>query len=413
MTPRRTAYVRHVRTASGIALCAVATAWGCDSLLTRPSLYGTVHVSVARRNGDPIPGAGLTLYTGQRPMGYAATDSAGVYDFVDVPEGGVYGVLAYPPAGYVRLEELVGGAATDVAQNLVPVAGQSVGVHFSFFKKGLGTLVAQVTEPSGTPIANIPLTLYTGLGPLRAAVTAADGQFTFDALPLGNYGVFATTPAAYLDSAEKALANLDAILIEDGSRETAAFRFTPCNGTIAVTVRDDAGLPVPGAQITLYDATRVLDQSPTNTDGTRLYQKLGCAVYGVRVRPPPGWLAPEARGVSYTDALWIHRGGSLAAVLTLQTCQATLRLRVEDQAGVPVPNARVVIYTADSLYRDVNTPANGQIVAEKLPCDREYGTRVVPPDGFTVAEAFGSSYYDGIRFTNGAIVDRVFRLTRR
>ena len=43
----------------------------CDSLLTKPSLYGTVDVQVRRRNGDVIPGAQIELYRSDRPMAYA------------------------------------------------------------------------------------------------------------------------------------------------------------------------------------------------------------------------------------------------------------------------------------------------------------------------------------------------------
>src|SRR5262249_30097209 len=63
------------------ALVLAATA--CDRWLTSPSLYNTVTVVVTTRGGSPIPGAALTLYTGQRPMGYASTGADGRYVFQD------------------------------------------------------------------------------------------------------------------------------------------------------------------------------------------------------------------------------------------------------------------------------------------------------------------------------------------
>ena len=116
MTRVRTSFLRKGATAL-LALGACAL-WACDALLTRPSLYATVTATVARRDGTPIPNASLTLYTGQRPMGYAVTDTLGRYTFVDVPEG-LYGLRADPPSGYVRLETLLSTTApSEVVQNI-------------------------------------------------------------------------------------------------------------------------------------------------------------------------------------------------------------------------------------------------------------------------------------------------------
>src|SRR4051812_47976035 len=107
----------------------------CDSWLTKPSLYNTVQVVATRRNGDPVPGVPVVLYTGQRPMGYGVTDSTGHFTFTRVPQG-LYGVLASIPAGYDVTENLIGGPSSTSATDLRVADDTLSPVRFSFLKKG-------------------------------------------------------------------------------------------------------------------------------------------------------------------------------------------------------------------------------------------------------------------------------------
>ena len=50
--------MRTVRAGAALLFTVVA---GCESLLTRPGLYGTVTVTAARRSGEPIAGAPRVL----------------------------------------------------------------------------------------------------------------------------------------------------------------------------------------------------------------------------------------------------------------------------------------------------------------------------------------------------------------
>src|SRR4051812_23270607 len=59
----------------------------CDYMLTRPSLYSSVPVSVTLVNGDPVAGVHLELYTGFRPMDFGATGTDGRHTFEHVPLG--------------------------------------------------------------------------------------------------------------------------------------------------------------------------------------------------------------------------------------------------------------------------------------------------------------------------------------
>lgn len=398
----------------GLAVGVLALGTACDALVTRPSLYGNVAVAVVRRNGDAIPGTRLILYTGQRHMGYGVTDAAGHYAFTNVPEG-AYGVRATPPSGYVRIDSLVPVAPMDWVDKLSVNPGLATDVRLGFLKYGNGSVTVEITEPGGKPVAEVPLFLYGAMGIVRSANSDAMGRLAFDSIPLGNYGVFARRPAAYIDIGEDPLVFRDGLLIEEGSRERVTMTFEKCSGSVRVTVMDDTARPVPGAPLTLYDAMGILAEDSTGAGGTTTFPAPGCGNLGVRVRPPIGWTVTEGPGTSFVDGLFVRRGSALTATLRLQfvTCRATLRIAVNDDHGAAVGGARLVLYIANVVYRDLLSPASGQVIFDDIPCDREYGVMIFPPSAFTVAEGRGSSFFDGLRFADGSVVDRAFILVRR
>jgi hypothetical protein len=411
MTRFRTSFLRSGATALlGLGGCAL---WACDALITRPSLYATVTATVARRDGTPIPNAALTLYTGQRPMGYAVTDTLGRYTFVNVPEG-LYGVRAEPPSGYARLETLLSTTApSEVVQNIRVMAQARDSARFTFLKVGPGTVTAEVKEPDGSGVPDIALVLYGAGGVVRRSVTNAAGRFVFDAVPFGNYGVFAVRPSLYLDVGESSLPARDGLIIEDGSTQIASFAFAKCLGSIAVQLRDNTGQSVPGALLTLYAGSGVISNTPASASGTASFPDLRCNEYGVRVSVPRGWTATEARGVTFADALRVRRGSALSAVLTLERIpRAAVRVRVVDQRDAAVPNVRTVLYTGAGLERDVVTGADGTVTMNDVLVGPEYGVRVVPPTGLTATEGRGQTYVDGLRLNGGETRTLTFRFVR-
>lgn len=393
---------------AGLAFVALTTA--CDSLVTKPSLYGTVTAHVMTRAAAPIRGAGLTLYTGQRPMGYAVTDSSGAYAFVDVPEG-LYGVLVTPPAGYVRREAFSAvPVPTDFAHNLHVLAQQHVDTSFIFLKLGAGTVTATVRRSDGTPVPQIVLTLYSPKGALQNAMTDASGRFVFGNVPTGNYGVFARLST---DSGQTSVSTRDGIVVDDGSRENADFTFDPCFGSIAATVLDSSARPVPGAVLTLYTGEGIVSRDTLGVDGTTTRSGLPCDNYGLRVALPVGWTAAEVRGAAFLDNLWLHRNQTLHAALTVSRIgRATIRVSIIDQFGSAVPNARVLLYSGSGIQRDVTTGADGRATMDQILVNDVFGVRVVNPSTYDATEGLGTSYVDQIRLTDGETRDLIFRFVR-
>lgn len=398
---------RHLLVAGTVTASCLGT--GCESISPESTLYGAVEASVVRRNGDPIPKASLVLYTGQRPMGYGETDQRGKHLFSLVPEG-VYGVRVVPPAGYLREEDLFAAAPTDYTHNIRLEARQTIATSFELIKDGKGILTASVADPHGLPIAGVGVALYAR-GNSTTRTTGAAGTVTFSDVQTGNYGVVAIVSAKYRDVQDPPFIFRDGILVEPDIPAFAKFTLVPCGGRITVSVRDNSGSVVPNARLLAYNNEGIVDSTLTAANGVQVFSNLPCLDHGVRVRAPGGWVADEARGSAYVDGLMIHRGTALSATLTLRVCRATLRVRVQDAAAVPVTGAMITLYTADSVYRVVGSGADGVVLFDGIPC-REYGVTVTPPAGFTVATGNGSSYYDGIRLDNGETAERTFVLQR-
>ena len=409
MTPHVKACLLRQAASSGLLTLLLA---GCDSLLTKPTLYGSVTAQVSRRNGAPVRGAKLVLYTGQRPMGYAITDSSGSYTFLDVPEG-VYGVLATPPAGYLKVEDISASAPTDVIDKLRVAAQGKLDARFTFLKAGLGTVVVQVNERDGTPVSQIPVTLYAPSGAIARGITDGAGRFAFDDVPYGNYGVFAVRPQLYLDSGETSLPSRAGLIVDEGSREAASFVFARCTGSISALVRDNTGRPVPGAILTFYTGANKIEDAVVGADGRRNFSSLLCTDYGLRVQLPVGWTATEARGATFLDGLRVRRDSALSATLTVvRIGRAIVRVRIVDQTGAAVANARVVLYTGAGLTRDVRTAADGTVTMSDILVNAEYGVRVVNPPGYLAAEGRGTTYFDAIRLADGEVRELEFRFVK-
>ena len=295
---------------SGCALILGATA--CDKWLTNPSLYNAVTVVVTTRSGSPIPGAALTLYTGQRPMGYASTGADGRYVFQDVPQGN-YGVFAIPPSGYDRVEDLIGGPPTIYKDKLIVAKDTLSPVRFTYLKRGPGALVAMVVEPNGTPIPGAAVTAYEPTVVDERATTDANGIAAFSNLPFGVHGVSVQRPLPYRDfvtPSDSPSVYRDNLIVDAGSTDTVIFRLSRCSGTLTAVAIDGSGLPVRNATIKAYTSTAQFAQSATDANGRVSFSNAPCVIQvGVSITPPAGYSVPSGRGSSFFDALTVPRNG--------------------------------------------------------------------------------------------------------
>lgn len=215
---------------AGLAIVALLAASACDEWLTTPSQYNNVSVVAARRNGDPVPLVDLTLYTGDRQMGYGTTNAAGTFTFTRVPFG-VYGVQVAEPPGYLAIGTVLGiPGGTSVAP--LDVANDTLSpVHFTFVKIGPGAIAVHVAGQNGAPLAGVPLQLSRGAVSVANVATDGSGNVSFDPIGFGVYSVVVNPTVigcAPNTAADSANTVRDDLIVEDASRDSVVFNLPNC-----------------------------------------------------------------------------------------------------------------------------------------------------------------------------------------
>jgi hypothetical protein len=378
-----------------VVLClAVAAATGCDDLLTPAFDYGEIEVVAARRSGDGVPGVRLTLYTGTRHLGYGITEADGRFVFDFVPQGQI-AVLADPPEGYRPVN-----LASGFIEAAVLPEGAEATFNFTYLKEGTGSVAVRVVEDSGKPIAGLRLQLNTGEGAVAQAVTGPTGEFVFDNLPLNHYSVFAFPMGALSFPDGSPLGIVDDLLIDEGHRELVEFTLSRCTGDLRVRVIDTGGAPISGLLLRLYTWEGTVGQGRTNDDG--VYERLimDCGNYGLDVERRPG-IVPAGTAGWTQDGILVEEGELRSVQMVFARCEARFGAQVFDESGAPVAAARIVLYTSAGFVDDGLTDSGGRADFSAVPCHDEYGVAVEPPDGYSVREGRGQSYFDGISLREG------------
>ena len=393
----------------GLTLASMGSG-ACAGQISDAVAYANVTVEAARRSGEPVAGVHLDLYIGGRIMAIGETDEAGRHVFEFVPPN-EYGVSTRTPPGYVRPEEVLGGPTTAYIDGLVIQEGDRRSVTFTYLKVGPGRIEVTVAEPDGTPVGETLVTLFSPLAVVEEEVAGPTGRIAFDPVPFGNWGVRVAPPEVYLDDGEPDPFE-HGILVEDGSVAEVAFTLERCEGDINVRVLDESGGSVADHPVILYQASGVVEEGRTGSAGERTFGPLPCRNFGIALVRIPGWEFEEGRGTGFIDGIQVTRGSSQAFTFYVERCEASIRASVVDGAGESVAGASLALFTAVEELIRRETYAGGTVVFTEIPCGMEYGVRVTPPEGYTVEEGRGSSFFDGLDPSNGEELAVIFRLDR-
>ncbi len=288
----------------------------------RPGGSLTVTTVKAAAGGKPeAPIAGATVELRGLDEQSAQTGADGKVAFATVAPGPTQVVASAP--GFAASRQFVPVGAGPVELTLVLVAGAAVS--------------GRVVDERGQPVAGASV-VYSGASDWNVqadehkdgAVTGADGQFAFAALPAGSFRFV----ARHQDFAPGS----SAIVTLDGSHPTDGIEIKLTAGaTVAGKVVDGSGAPVASARVRVGVATRsMIGSEPrqvyTDDDGT-------FAVRGLPKKPLEAVAIGET-GSSKTVAVDASNGDVKDVVITIDQT-GTIAGVVVDKAGEPLEGVQV------------------------------------------------------------------------
>lgn len=248
---------------------------------------GSLLGSVQSATGSGIEGVAMELYDVSAGPAAAVrttvTDSTGAFGFAGVPKGTYrlkvmaagFGALWFPDA-----------TTYDAGQDLALDAGGKL--------EGLDVkLVGQPATVSGSLVgddlagATVTVRLAGGGAVVKTMPAAADGAFTIADLPApGTYEVLATT--AKLGSEVRTVE-----VTPGGVVDKLTLLLRPGDGIVRGTVRDAAGVPVSGANVTITEGT--LTHTTLTLSGTAE----SAGTFEIRELATPGTYTVTVDGAGY------------------------------------------------------------------------------------------------------------------
>ena len=320
---------------------------GCESSPTPPSpgderiqADSAIRILTARRSGEPVPGALLSLYLHDSLVANGVSDGSGHYVFRGLPTGS-YRLEVAPPDRYAVTPDLMlYQSSVAYIEQLTPTSGALPPVRVTLYKQGTGSLAGRVVDTNGAPLAGIVVKMYSFdcaiLATFRSPcsdpsflpgqqfqdTTDAAGQVMFANAPFGRRILVADRPVPYRDFVtfrDSISKGVGPDTVEAGTSDTLTIVFAKCTGQIRVRVEGDAGEPIPNVLAAVYTSETERARSLADADGRVTFTEQPCAtLLGVILFPPiAGHLVPPPyiRGVHFVDGILLTNGGIVDVVL--------------------------------------------------------------------------------------------------
>lgn len=287
-----------------------------------------------------------------------ATLADGSYAFTGVLAADGYTVEIVPPAGKTSSE-------TRQSVDLSDIDGVA---HFTIRDIIPVPVSGTVLDDDGDPLGGVTVLLDGGA---RSTVTASDGSYLFDDVPVGEHTITVQPPAGYTvetapdpitvpPDSEEPIVDQDFVLAEHPA----------VSGAVTI-----AGAGVAGVVVTAVGPSGTTT-TVTGADGAYRFPRLPVGDYEISIQPPDGTVpvTPVSRDETLADTDLTDVDFELARL-------GLVSGSVTDDGGTPVPGA-VVTITGPQGTTSLTTEANGSYALGSL-VPGEYRITVEVPDGYS------------------------------
>ncbi len=384
-----------------------------------PNAIGGVKFEDLNANGARDPGepglAGVTILLTPAGGGTArttVTDASGNFLFTDVAPGS-YVLNEVVPAGFTQTMPATDGIPVTLASG-----GSSINNVFGNFHGILTGAISGVkfNDVNGNGVldagegglADVTITLSGGAITPRTLVTAADGSFSFTAVPFGTYTLAETVPAGFQQTAPPAPGTISATLdfghqtvtgLLFGNRAQAAApasisgtKFNDGNGN---GIRDSGEAGQSGVTIQLKPSSGPTLTATTDASGAFTFTGLAAGTYVLSEVVPAGFVqtAPPAPGtISVTltagqNATGFLFGNHQAAPVGTGSISGLkiLDLNVNgvfDGIDRPLEGIVFVLTDASGVVRQTTSAADGTFSFTNLPAGTYVLSEILPANFF-------------------------------
>lgn len=404
------------------------------------SISGRVHADLdgdcTYDPGDEAPIAGVTVHlldASGNILQTTTTDASGQYVFANLAPG-TYGILEVTPQGFFDGGDKIGSAggtvvANDNIQGIVLASG-TVAVDYNFCEKVPASISGNVhgdldgdceIDPGEPMLAGVRVDLLDASGnTIATTYTDVNGNYLFDNLAPGEYGLREYTPDGYIDGGEspgsaggvKLPPNSIVDIILGSGVDAVDYNFceivpASLSGTVFVDVNNngvqesgDAGIGGVTLEL-LNDQGQVVGTTTTNANGDYQFNMLRPGTYTIREVQPSGFFdgidtAGSAGGVAVNpgdqiQAIVLAGGVNGVEYNFAELAPSSLAGSVFgdlnsnctwDPGEAGIANVTVQLLDASgNVIRTTTTDTNGHYRFDDLP-PGTYGIHEVQPAGF-------------------------------
>ncbi len=312
-----------------------------------------ISVTVMDSSGNPLANAAVTLSSNGAQVAELSTDASGQVSFPDLAAGTFS--LDVLDLNYVTTDDTV---SVQTGQTLTQ----------TYALGAAGSIQGEVTNGSGNPLANVPVTLTYSDGTIDTETTGTDGSYSITNLVLGTYAVTV--------GINPGIDRQDVVLSASALEATENFTLAGASLTGQVDESDGA-TSVPGATVALVQGGNVLVGVTADDNGDYQFEGVPAGSYSI--------VATDTSAI--TAAVSVTVGSGNVQVPALSLGALTLSGVVQDGSANPISGATIVVeptaVDGASFDQFATSAANGSFSVTGL-VPGQY-TVLIGQDGFADA----------------------------